>query len=75
MIYRSYTLGCQEKETKKDYNDMVEKIMELSATYSIIPGSKEKQEDKNNIINKDIEPSSNNQIKQSSKLSSISEKN
>ena len=75
MIYRSYTFGCQEKETKKDYNDMVEKIMELSATYSIIPGSKEKQEDKNNIINKDIEPSSNNQIKQSSKLSSISEKN
>lgn len=40
QIYGQYSKGCQEIETKKDYNDMVDKIMDLSATYSMMTSHK-----------------------------------
>ena len=40
QLYSKYSRNCQEFSNKKDYNSLVDTIIELSTTYSIIPGKK-----------------------------------
>lgn len=36
-IYSEFSRNSEKKVYKKDYNEMVDKILELSTTYSIMP--------------------------------------
>lgn len=53
QIYGRYSKGSQEIETKKDYNDMVDKIMDLSATYSMMTSHKNEKAQETKKINFD----------------------
>jgi len=37
-LYSQFTRDCQQIEQIKNYNRMVDNILELSTTYSMIPG-------------------------------------
>jgi hypothetical protein len=37
-IYNNYTRDCQKSSLSKNYNAMVDRILELSTTYSMMPG-------------------------------------
>ena len=39
-IYTNYSKNCQNRTQKKNYNEMVDNIIDLSITYSIIPAKK-----------------------------------
>lgn len=41
-IYNGYSKDCQVMEHKKNYNSIVDKILELSSTYTMMPASKKK---------------------------------
>jgi hypothetical protein len=47
-VYAQYTRNCQKVSTTKNYNKMVDQIMELSTTYSMIPGDSRDPKKKRN---------------------------
>jgi hypothetical protein len=38
LSYSRYTKNCQQSTRSKNYNHLVDQIMELSTTYAMIPG-------------------------------------
>lgn len=53
-LYSQFSKDCQKNNSAKNYNCMVDRILELSTTYSMMPGdSKQGKSKKKRTLNED----------------------